>query len=78
MKINEKKTKSMVINFTNNYQFTTRLQLKETNVEIVNEMKILGTIINDKLTWNQNCKEIISKLNKRMLLLKKDFKFWCH
>ena len=65
----------MLINFTDNYQFTTRLLLKQTNVEIINGMKILGTIINDKLTWNENCKEIISKVNKRMLLLKKTLTF---
>ena len=75
MKINEKKTKSMIINFTNNYQFTTRLLLNETNIEIVDKMKILGTIITDKLTWTENCKELISRVNKRMLLLKQTLSF---
>ena len=75
MLINEKKTKSMIINFTNNYQFTTRLLLNETNIEIVDKMKILGTIITDKLTWTENCKELISRVNKRMLLLKQTLSF---
>ena len=38
-------------------------------------MKILGTIINNKLTWDDNCKMLISKVNKRMLLLKKMLSF---
>ena len=75
MLINEKKTKSMIINFTNNYQFTTRLLLNETNIEIVDKIKILGTIITDKLTWTENCKELISRVNKRMLLLKQTLSF---
>ena len=37
-----------------NFQFSTRLQLEEKNIEIVNEMKILGTIISDTLSWNSN------------------------
>ena len=71
MLISEKKTKAMIINFTNNYQFTTRLILNSTNIEVVDKIKILGTVINDNLTWNDNCQELISKVNKRMLLLKK-------
>ena len=65
----------MIINFTNNYQFTTRLSLNNANIEVVDHMKILGTIITDKLKWDMNCDEIISKVNKRMLLLKKTLSF---
>ena len=75
MVISEKKTKSMIINFTNNYQFTTRLLLNNTNIEVVEQMKILGTIITDKLKWDENCDEMISKVNKRMLLLKQTLRF---
>ena len=75
MIIFEKKTKSMIINFTNNYQFGTRLSLNNTNLEIVNQMTILGTIITDKLKWDENCDMIIAKVNKRMLLLKKVLSF---
>ena len=50
MIISQKKTKAMIINFTEKHQFTTRLQLKGENIEVVNKMKILGTIIDDKLS----------------------------
>ena len=58
-----------------NYQFMTRLILNHTNIEVVDRMKILGTVITDKLTWDENCNEIIKKVNKRMLLLKKILSF---
>ena len=50
-------------------------QLNEKNLEIVDNMKILGTIITDKLNWDKNCNNIISKVNNRMLLIKKMHKF---
>ena len=61
----------MIINFTQKYQFAARLKLNDTHLEIVDSMKILGTILNNKLDWNQNCKNLVSKVNKRMLLLRK-------
>ena len=42
------KKRAMIVNFTDNYQFTTRLQLKGENIEIVDTMKMLGTSIMDK------------------------------
>ena len=70
MIISEKKTKAMIFNFTDNYKFTTRLQVKENNVEIVDQMKILGTIVNNTLSWDENCNHLIQKVNARMELLR--------
>ena len=44
-------------------------------VEIVDSMKILGTIFTDKLKWDKNCNEIVLKVNRRMRLLKKMHSF---
>ena len=52
MVILEQKTKALVFNFTENYQFTTRLGLKGKNIEVVDQMKILGTIVDNKLSWD--------------------------
>ena len=71
MHLNEKKTKAMIVNFTKKYQFTARLKLNNTNIEIVDSMKILGTTLNNQLNWDQNCKDIIRKVNKRMVFLRK-------
>ena len=58
----------MIFNFTENYQFTTQLDLKGHDIEIV--VKILGTIINTQLSWDENISEIIRKVNTRMQLLR--------
>ena len=61
MVLNEIKTKAMIVNFTEKYQFSTRLNLNKKTVEFVDSMKILGTLINIKLEWGQNCKELVKK-----------------
>ena len=60
----------MIFNFTDNYQFTTRIKLKGSNIEVVDSMKILGTVVNNKLSWDENCSLIIKKINARMQLLR--------
>ena len=75
MQLSQEKTKSMIINFITKNKFTTRLELKESNIQIVNKMKILGTVITDTLSWDENCHEITTRLNKRMRLLKKTLSF---
>ena len=44
---NEKKTKTMIFNFTENYKFTTRWKLKGENVEVINSTRLLGTMLTD-------------------------------
>ena len=61
MELNEEKTKFMIFNFTKKRQFTTRLNLNGKNVENVNEMKLLGTIITNDLKWNKNTKFLIKR-----------------
>ena len=76
MLINSKKTKAMIFNFTHNFKFNTRLRNNNMNIDVVPEMKILGTIITQDINWNRNTQHIIQKVNKRMLLIKKIMSFW--
>ena len=69
MILNQKKTKQMIFNYTDNYQFTTRMSVKNENLEIVKETKLL--IISDDLKWNKNTNYLIKKAYKRMELLRK-------
>ena len=71
MQINEKKTKTMIFNYTNNYKFTTRLTINNKNVEVIDSTRLLGTIITSDLTWDANVAEIVKKSNSRMELLRK-------
>ena len=75
MIVSEKKTKTMIVNFTEKLQFHTRLQLKSQNIEVVKKMKILGTIFTDRLSWNENCDTIVRKVNARMQLIRKVWSF---
>ena len=69
MKLNIKKTKNMIFNFTKKYQFTTKLTVNQEPIEIVKETKLLGTYITDDLKWNRNTEEIVKSAWKRMQLL---------
>ena len=71
MIINEKKTKTMIFNFTENYKFTTRLRLKGENVEVINSTRLLGTMLTDDLKWDLNVSTIVKKANARMELLRR-------
>ena len=64
------KTKAMVFNFTDNFKFSTRLKLQNENIQFVDKMKLLGTVINDRLTWDDNCQMLIKKVNARMKLIR--------
>ena len=75
MIMSKKKTKAMLFNFTHNYQFSTRLKLADENVEIVDKMKLLGTWVNSKLTWDENTSFLIKKVNNRMILLREILSF---
>ena len=69
MKLNEKKTKNMIFNFSKKFQFNTSLSVNDKEIEVVNETKLLGTFITNDLKWNKNTSELIKNANKRMLLL---------
>ena len=71
MKINEKKTKCRIFNYTSKYQFTTRLSVNNQPIEVINSTRLLGTILQNTLSWDMNTKEIIRKANARMELLRK-------
>ena len=71
MMVNEKKTKTMIFNYTNNYQFTTRLSINDKPIEVINSTKLLGTIITDDLKWDANCANLVKKANGRMELMRK-------
>ena len=71
MMINQNKTKTMIFNFTQNYQFTTRLKLNGENVEVVPETKLLGTIIQNDFKWESNTTRLVKRANARLQLLHK-------
>ena len=75
MKLNPKKCKNLIFNFTHNNQFTTALKINNHEVETVNEAKLLGQIINDDLKWERNIDEVVKNSNKRLRILHEASKF---
>ena len=65
----------MIYNFTKNHQFTIRMIEDHVNIEVVNEIKLLGTWITSDLSWNMNTKFLTKKAYGRMQLLHKAAKF---
>ena len=61
MKLNEGKTKQMIFNFTNNFKFSTRNTLNNTNVEVIEKTKLLGTVITNDLKWEENTALLVRK-----------------
>ena len=47
MKLNSKKSQLMIFNFTHDNQFTTRVKMENEFLPVINETKLLGTIITD-------------------------------
>ena len=75
MKLNSEKSKFMLVNFTKDYQFNTRLKIEEETLQQVKETRLLGVIINDQLTWHSNTDHIVKKAYTRMILLHNLFDF---
>ena len=75
MLINPEKTKYMIVNFTKNYQFSTRLNLEGKLIQQINQTRLLGIIVDDSLTWQSNTNHIVKQAYKRMTILQNLFKF---
>ena len=61
----------MVFNYTDNYQFSTRLKLESENLEIVKHARLLGVVISNDLTWDKNTEDLVKRANARLELLRK-------
>ena len=75
MKLNSDKSKYMVVNYTDKYQFNTRLSLDNNLLKQVNETCLLGVVISDDLSWQSNTDSTVKKAYKRMLILHRLYDF---
>ena len=69
--LNVKKTKELIINFRNCQTNVSPLRINGDSIEIINEYKYLGTIIDSKLNWNSNTDAVFKKCQQRLHLLRK-------
>ena len=61
MKINKSKSKFILFNPTNSYDFTPEFKLEETPLETVESMKLLGLVISNDLSWKENTENLTRK-----------------
>ena len=71
MELNKKKSQAMIFNFTREYQFNSRPVMEDEMLEVISETKLLGVMVNDKLTWDSNTSYLVKRANARMRLLHK-------
>ena len=71
MLLNQKKSNGMIFNFCKDLKFTTRIQIENQTMEIVRKAKLLGVMLNDQLTWDDNTAYLVKRSNSRMRLLHK-------
>ena len=62
---------AIIFNFTQKYQFTSRLTMDGKPLDIVDHTKLLGLIVSNDLTWSRNTQYIIKRANSRMELLRR-------
>ena len=75
MQLNIDKSKIMIFNFTRNYQFTTNISQNGDDMEVINETKLLGTILTNDLKWHRNTKELVKRANARIRIQHKITEF---
>ena len=61
----------MIFNFCKSYQFGTRLFINDSLLQQVNEIRLLGVVIKDDLSWSSNTKYLVKRAYTRMLILRK-------
>ena len=71
LEINVSKTKEMIIDFRSGVHHPNPVNVMGQNIEIVHSYKYLGTIIDDKLRWDENTTNLYKKGQQRLYFLRK-------
>ena len=64
MLLNKKKSQAMIFNFTRNFKFSSRTVMDDQKIDVITETRLLGVIVNNKLTWESNTM-YLGKLSNR-------------
>ena len=71
MKINQDKSKVMLFNTSWKYDFLPKVTIDgENNLEVVEEMKLLGVIIQSNMKWNSNTQNLCKRGYQRLWMLR--------
>ena len=61
MRLNEDKTKNIIFNFTKKHKFITNLTVNKKEIELVEEVRLLGTIITKDISRRKKTKELVRR-----------------
>ena len=64
--MNYKKTKVMLFNPCRKIDFMPELRIDDHELEVVDEIWLLGLVIRSAMSWISNTSNIVSKANKRL------------
>ena len=71
LELNVSKTKELIFDFRRSQCPVQPVTIGTDTVEIVNEYKYLGTIIDNQLNWSSNIRQLFSKCQQRLYFLRK-------
>ena len=71
MKINFKKTKVMLFNPCWSVDFMTHLEVEDKELELVEEMRLLGVIIQSDMKWGANTDHIVKKASSKLWVVRR-------
>ena len=71
MEINYKKTKAITFNPCTSVDFSPEISLNHNDLEVVDEVRLLGLIITSDLKWASNTNSMVSKANKRIWIVRR-------
>lgn len=71
MKVNYRKTKLMVFNPGKIRDYFPRFEFNKMELEVVEEVKILGVIIRNDLSWGPNTDYMVQKANRKLWYLRR-------
>ena len=72
MKLNYEKTKVILFNKSRKYDFLPQCQLEQgVNLEVVEEIKLLGVTVRSDLSWSSHCQNMCAKGFSRLWMLRR-------
>ena len=71
MKLNAKKTKFMLFNNCKTIDFLPKLELEGKEVELVEQMKVLGVVLTSDMKFSRNTEYMVERAFKRVWMLKR-------
>ena len=71
MRINVKKTKTMVFNTSKTIDLVPMFVLEGTEIKVISEMRLLGLQISNDMKWKKNTLSIVKRASQRLWILRR-------